>query len=439
MKRAVFFGCIVLVGVAAVALAWPVNKPNAPAQQNLNSHEWLGWRGPDQQNHSLVEGLQTNWSESAPKLDWTAEGCGAGYASISLAEGHLYTTGNFADGQGVVAFNAADGSQLWKTTLTEKVPKHGYQGSRCTPAVDGNRLYVVTSDGQIVCLNRADGVEVWSKDFRQEWNGKMMSGWGYSESPLVDGDWVLCTPGGNDAMIVALEKTSGREVWRSAVPDLGEHGKAGAGYSSIVISHAAGVKQYVQLIGRGVIGVRASDGKFLWGYNRVANGTANIPTPIVSGDYVFAATGYGAGSCLLKLSAAGDRVEAEEVYFLPGNKLQNHHGGMVKVGDYIYLGNAHNQGFPTCVEMMTGEIAWGGKLRGPGKGSAAITYCDGHVIFRYQSGEVACIEATPKDYNLKGVFTPEFVKSPSWAHPVVVAGKLFLREQDKLMCYSVTK
>jgi hypothetical protein len=165
----------------------------------------------------------------------------------------------------------------------------------------------------------------------RDFDGRMMSGWGYSESPLVDGDWVLCTPGSRRAMIVALDKMTGREVWRTAVPNLGDNGKEGAGYSSIVVSQGAGVKQYVQLVGRGVIGVRASDGKFLWGYNRVANGTANIPTPICTGDFVFASTGYGTGACLLKLVPSAGGVIAEEQYFLEAGTFQNHHGGMVLV------------------------------------------------------------------------------------------------------------
>ena len=241
-------------------------------------------------------------------------------------------------------------------------------------------------------------------------------------------------------MIVALDKLTGKDVWRAKVQEsaLGPKGKSGAAYSSIVVSHAAGVKQYVQLVGRGVIGIRASDGKFLWGYNGVANGTANIPTPIVSGDYVFCSTGYQTGSALLKLTKDGDGVKAEEKYFLDATKLQNHHGGMILKDGYIYCGHKHNNGFPICVEMETGKTVWGGEERGAGTGSAAVTYADGNLIFRYQSGEVALIEATPSGYKLKGSFKPAYIsKNPCWAHPVVVGGRLFLREQEKLMCYDV--
>ena len=267
----------------------------------------------------------------------------------------------------------------------------------------------------------------------------MHSGWGFSESPLVDGNLVLCTPGGPNATIVALNKKTGKEVWKCATPSIGGNGSDGAGYSSIVISQGAGVKQYVQLTGRGVIGVRAQDGEFLWGYNRVANGTANIPTPIVSGDHVFCSTGYGTGAALLRLNKAGRGVQAQEIYFLGGNVFQNHHGGMVLVGRHFYAGSGNNQGFPTCIEAKSGQITWGGKQRGEGGGSAAITYYDGHLVFRYQDGVVALIEATPEAYRVKGTLKPAHQERESWAHPVVANGKLYLREQNKLMCYDLSK
>jgi len=408
------------------------------ANENARSGSWPQWRGPQRDGLSTETGLNTNWQQHPPKLLWMSEGLGNGYASVSMDDGRLYTTGNLPQGQSVIAVDASSGSLQWKTNVTAENPRHSYEGSRSTPTLDGDRLYIVSSDGQIVCLNTADGQIRWQKSFRKEWNGKLMSGWGFSESPLVDGDWVLCTPGGTDAMIVALNKLTGEEVWRAAVPALGNKGRDGAGYSSIVVSNGAGVKQYVQLVGRGVIGVRAADGKFLWGYNDVANSTANIPTPLAMGDYIFCSTGYQTGAALLKLSADGEGVKAEEEYFLDAAKLQNHHGGMLLVGDYVYCGHKHREGFPICVRLADGQVAWGGDFRGPGKGSAGIVYADGHIVFRYEDGTVALIEATPDEYCLKGTFTPEYQEGKSWAHPVIVGGRLYLREQDKLMCYDLT-
>ncbi len=334
--------------------------------------------------------------------------------------------------------NQNDGDLVWEKNLTDRAPKHGYTGSRCTPTIDGDRLYVVTSDGAISCLHAKSGDVKWSHSFRK-WGGRMMSGWGFSESPLVDGDWVLCTPGGNKAMVVALNKMTGEEVWKSAAPPSEAEGKDGAGYSSIVISNGAGVKQYVTLVGRGLIGVRAKDGKLLWTYNQVANETANIPTAICHGDMVLASSGYkGGGTGMVKLSRDGDGVKAEEQYWLDRKELQNHHGGMVRVGDYVYLGHGHNKGFPACLEMATGNVVWGGaRNRGVGSGSAAVSLAGRSLVYRYESGELVVVEATPEGYEVRGVIKPEYQKGKSWAHPVICGGRMYLREQDKLMCYQL--
>lgn len=266
-----------------------------------------------------------------------------------------------------------------------------------------------------------------------------MSGWGYSESPLVDGDRLIVTPGAQDAVIVALDRHTGATIWNSAMPDdIGKRGKDGAGYSSIVISQAAGVKQYVQLTGRGVISIDAGDGTQLWSYNRIANGTANIPTPLVKGDFVFCSTGYGTGAALLEVKREGDRLVVEEKYFLDAKKMQNHHGGMIAYGDHIYCGHGHNNGFPLCIDFATGEEVWSGG-RGPGGGSAAILLADGHLYFRYEDGTMALIEASPERYNLKGSFKLATRNGKSWPHPVIVDGLLYARDQDALLCYDVRR
>ncbi len=193
----------------------------------------------------------------------------------------------------------------------------------------------------------------------------------------------------------------------------------------------------MQLLGNGVVSVRASDGKFLWGYDEVVNNVANIPTPIPIDDYIFVSTGYGTGSALLKLEKDGDGVVAKEEYFLKAKDLQNHHGGLIRLGDYIYCGHKHNEGFPICIEWKTGKTVWGGNERGPGKGSAAVTYADGNLIFRYQDGTVALIEASTSELKVKGEFHARVSRARKLVSPVVVDGMLYLREQDKVMCYDL--
>lgn len=409
------------------------------AEKDAGFGYWPQWRGGNRDGISSDTGLIQDWDASPPKLLWMAEGLGSGWASVSVVGRGIYTTGNLEDGQAVIALNAADGTVSWRRTVTDGVPGHSYPGARSTPSVDGDRLYVVTSDeetGGIACVRAADGSVLWEKGFKETWNGKMMSRWGFAESPLVDGDRVLCTPGAEDAMVVALDKMTGAEIWRSALPAEGDL-EAGAGYSSIVVSNGAGVKQYVQLVGCGVIGVRASDGQFLWSYEAVANDTANIPTCITRDAYVFSATGYNQGSGLVQLVTENNNdVKAEEVYFLDGRTLQNKHGGMVLVDGYLYLG--HYRGYPTCVEFKTGDIAWGGRRqRGVGRGQAAVVYADGNIIFRSSDGTVAMFAASPEGFQLKGTLEPAYQEGRSWAHPVVAGGRLYLREQDRLMCYDL--
>jgi outer membrane protein assembly factor BamB len=416
----------------ALGLALPAGLLAAPPA------DWPGWRGPNRDGLSTDQGLLPAWTASGPPLAWKTAGIGVGFSSVAIAGNRLYTMGDKAGAQQLMAFNPSDGKPLWTARIgapwTDEMG-----GPRGTPTVDGDLVYAIGTEGDLVCVEAATGKERWRKSLVRDFGGEMMSIWKFSESPLVDGDRVVVTPGAKNAALVALDKKTGKEIWRAPVPDLGSRGKDGAGYSSIVISNGGGVKQYIQLLGRGLVGVRASDGKFLWGNGRVANHVANISTPIVKDDYVFASTGYQTGSVLLQLAKAGDGVAAREVYFLEATTLQNHHGGLVLVGDHVYAGHGHNKGFPICVELKSGKVTWGGDIRNAGTGSAAVVYADGHLVFRYQNGTVVLIEAAPTGYKEKGSFAIPEVKDPSWSHPVVLDGVLYLREQDTLYAYDVRK
>ncbi len=393
--------------------------------------DWPQWRGPHRDGLSADTGLLREWPKGGPPLAWEVKGLGKGFSSVAVAAGRIYTLGDRQNGQYLIALNEADGKELWATPVGKSWADGG---PRSTPTVDGERVYALGAHGDLVCAETATGREVWRKNLAKDFAGHMMSSWGYSESPLVDGDRLVCTPGGADATLVALDKKTGDVVWKGPVP-----GGDGAGYASIMITEAGGVRQYIQLLGRGLVGLAAADGRFLWRYGRIANTTANIPTPLVHGDLVFCSTGYNTGSALLRLVSTGSGgVKAEEVYFLPPRVLQNHHGGLVPVGDYVYGGHGHNEGFPVCVELATGRVAWR-QDRGPGTGSAAVVYADGCVYFRYQNGVMALIEATPQAYHLKGTFRIPHNEAPSWPHPVVANGKLYLREGDWLLCYDVTR
>jgi len=271
--------------------AGPAEKKTAAGTAPASAAgSWPRWRGPNLDAHCPETGLMQQWPDGGPPLLWQVEGLGTGYAGVSVAGSKIFTMGRKSSEEHLMALNAADGSPLWSTPLG---PGRNQRGSNCTPTVDGDLVYAISIEGDLLCARTDNGETVWRKNFARDFGGKMMSSWGFSESPLVDGNLLLCTPGGAQAAMAALDKKTGRPVWTTAMPYGGSHGGDGAGYSSIVISRGAGVKQYVQLVGRGVIGVAADSGQLLWRYDRIANGTANIPTPIVSGDFVFCSTGYG--------------------------------------------------------------------------------------------------------------------------------------------------
>jgi outer membrane protein assembly factor BamB len=414
-----------------------VSRPPAAAAVTT---DWPQWRGLERNGRSAETALLQEWPEGGPPLAWKASGLGGGYSSVAVAGERIFTMGDLGDGQYVLALSRADGRQLWKTRVGE-THEDQYLGPRSTPTVDGDRIYAMSTGGDVVCLAAATGEKLWGRSLPGEFGGRLMKAmgtydWKFAESPLVDGDRVIVTPGAPDAVLVALDKTSGEEIWRAAIPELGEAGTDGAGYSSVVVSEAGGVRQYVQLVGRGVIGVEAASGRFLWGYNRVANNVANIATPLVQGDLVFASTGYGTGSVLLRLAADGDGIGAEEVYYLEADTMQNHHGGLILDGGHVYTGTGHNKGFPLAIELATGKVAWG-PIRNDGENSAAISYADGRIYMRYQNGLMILVEATPEEYRERGSFMIPEVEKESWSHPVVAGGKLYLREQDNLWVYDV--
>lgn len=397
--------------------------------------DWPQFRGPQRDGKSGETGLLKQWPDGGPKLLWKIEGLGKGYSTVSIAGGRIFTMGEIkregSASQSIIAYDVNTQKELWATPVGQP---HA-SGPRCTPTVDGELVYAIGTSGDLVCAEAATGKVVWRKNFEKDFGGRVMSMWKFSESPLVDGEKVVCTPGGPDAAIVALNKKTGEPIWKRGIPKIGDRGKDGAGYSSIVISEACGVRQYVQIMGRGAVSVAADDGRFLWGYNKIANDTANIPNPQVRGDYVFVTTAYSTGSALLKLSRDGGGVKAEEVYFLAPEQFENHHGGVVLAGEHVYGGRGGNNGTPVCLELLTGKIAW--QAKAPAKGSAAVLYADGHLLFRYDSGPVFLIEATPEAFKVKGRLDPLTGDGAAWPHPVIHDGKLYLRHDNLLLCYQL--
>lgn len=422
---------------ASVILAGLLLAP--AAELTVKPTDWPQYRGPNRDAISPEKGLLQKWPEKGPAKLWTVSGVGGGYSTVAVVDGFVFGTGKKDKKEHLWKLKESDGSEVWSTPFAD-VKDVGYgEGCRSTPCYAAGKVYAISPGGTLACVDADKGTVVWKKDFAdKEFGGKMMSGWGYSESVLVDGDKLICTPGGDAAAVAALNPKTGAVIWKTAVTKAG-----GAGYASPIKAEVGGVPMYITLLGKsgGVVGVHAKTGKLLWQYTKTANGTANIPSVVVKDDLVFTSTGYGdGGSALLKLKAdSKGGVTADELKYYSSKELQNHHGGMVAVGDYIYFGNAHNQGKPVCVEFKTGDIKWKEDASpGKGDGSAAVAYADGMLYFRYQNGVMVLLKADPKEFAFVSRFDiPEKSGKPSWPHPTIANGKLFLRDQDKLHCFNI--
>ncbi len=396
-------------------------------------YDWPQWRGPERTAVSRETGLLQNWPEKGPPLAWSVKGLGEGYSTPTVADGRIFLMGNRARVEWVVALEEGTGKQLWSAEVGPvRGGGGGYPGPRCSPTADGGLIYALGLNGDLVCLEAAAGKERWRKDLGKDFGGSV-GGWGYSESPLIDGDVLVCTPGGDRATLVALDKKTGDVIWRGAVAGL--RGKkrpfATAAYSSAVVAEVDGVKQYVQFLDGGAVGVAAKDGKLLWHYDRPANETANCATPVYHDGHVFAASAYTAGGGLVKLTRQAGEFRAEEVYFT--KRLRNQHGGVVLVDGYLYGSDEESL---TCLEFKTGKVQWAD--RDAGKGS--IAYADGRLYYRNEGGPIILAEANPRRYVECGRFEqPRQSGAPAWPHPVLANGKLYVRDQDVLLCYDVRR
>lgn len=387
--------------------------------------EWPQWRGPLRNGLSSETGLLKQWPEKGPAVSWSISNLGEGYGSVAIKAERIYVQGTFRGAESVVyCLNRADGKTLWMASLGAKANQDKGNGPRATPTLDGDKLYVLTENGDLACLREKDGSRVWGKNILKEFGGNNPK-WLISESPLVDGNRLIVSPGGSGAGIVALDKMTGAEIWRT------KELSAETGYASCIVADVGGVggvRSYINFTSKAAVGVRASDGKLMWSYANVANNVANCSTPVFADNKVFFSSAYGTGGALLKLSAQNGEVKAEEAYFT--KEMMNHHGGMVLVDGYLY---GFSNAILTCIEFNTGKVMW--KDRSVGKGS--ISYADGMLYLLGEKQLVGLAEANPNAYVEKGRFPINDRGWDSWAHPVVIGGKLYIRNQNELTCYDV--
>ena len=404
-KRVVLSGIVFLFLFAAEAMAQP-------------GANWPQWRGPNRDGISKESGLLKQWPAEGPPLVWKAVGAGRGYSSFSVASGKLYTLGLRGDREFVIAFDIANGKEAWAMAHGGKFENDRGDGPRGTPTVDGDRVYALGGDGDLSALDARTGKIVWSKNVLKEFGGSNIQ-WGISESPLVMGNKVLVNAGGRNASIVALNKDNGNVMWKSQSDE--------AGYSSAIPLQINGGTQVVFFTAARALGLDVNDGRLLWEYARPSNNVANVATPIARGNRIFISSDYGTGGGVVEIK---EDNKAQEIYFT--KDMRNHHSSSVLVGDYLY---GFSSAILTAMRFDSGEIAW--RDRSVGKGS--LVFADGHLYCFSENGVVGLVEATPAGYKEKGRFRIAQDSLPTWTHPVVAGGRLYLRDQDTIYAYDVNE
>ena len=399
---------------------------------SASANDWPQWRGPQRDGISQEKGLLKEWPKDGPKLQWKVTDVGSGYSTPAVVGGRLYLLGNDGvENEFVEALDAKDGKRIWQKHIGKVgKPKQqpNFPAARSTPTVEGEVLYALGSDGDLACIEISNGNVRWQKNLQTDFHGTAGI-WAYSESPLVDGGTLICTPGGAEATLVALNKKNGEVIWKCAVP-----GGDPAAYASAIVVETGGVKQYVQLLQKGLVGVEAKSGKFLWRFEKpTSRFNANIPTPVASDSFIYAASA-GTGGGLVRLKSEGGGIQAEQVYFEA--KLPTAIGGAIKIGEYLYGTTAQAM---LCIEFATGKVKWEERALG----AASLCYADGRLYLHGENGEAALVEPSPESYRSKGNFTPPDEPTHSnpmekaWAYPVVSNGRLYLRDHNLLWCYDV--
>ncbi|HEV8369381.1 MAG TPA: PQQ-binding-like beta-propeller repeat protein [Pyrinomonadaceae bacterium] len=398
------------VMVLAVVL---VSLSEAAAQA---TGDWPQWRGANRDGISKETGLLKQWPAEGPALVWKATGAGAGYSSLAIASERIFTMGVRGGREYVIAFDVATGKEVWATANGGVFSNDKGDGPRGTPTVDGDRLYALGGNGDLSCLETKSGRVVWTMNILQKFGGSNPR-WGISESPLVIGEKVLVNAGGPDASVIALNKKDGSLVWKSQSDP--------AGYSSAMPVQIGGTTQVVFFTEQRALGVDLKDGRFLWSYPRAANDVANVATPVVRGNRVFISSDYGTGAGLVEIKADGT---AQEVYFT--KEMRNHHSSSILIGDYLY---GFSSGILTAMRFDTGAVAW--RDRSVGKGS--LVFADGHFYAFSENGVVGLLEANPTAYVEKGRFRIQQGSLPTWTHPVIAGGRLYLRDQNTIYAFDV--
>jgi outer membrane protein assembly factor BamB len=411
---------LTLALASGLFLPVPVES-SAQAGKGKEIAGWYQFRGPNRDAISPDTGLLKDWPSGGPPLLWKATGLGTGYSSVSISGNTLFTMGEAGGKSQLLALSVADGKVLWKQNVGEAGnPGNQGAGPRGTPATDGTLVFALGQCGELVCARAANGAVVWQKSLERDFGGNRPQ-WGWAESPLLDGNFVMVSPGSSRASVVALQKSTGAPAWQAKA-------RGSAHYTSLAVADIGGVRQYLYFNDQCVAGIAAANGQVAWSADRSGQ-TAIASTPMYKDGMVFVASGYGVGHTAFRISGGGGRFQAQKAY--EGKELINHHGGMVLVGDHVY---GTDEAALKCMELKTGKVLW--QDRCVGKGS--VISADGHLIVRGEGGGIALVEASPAGYKAHGQFSvPKSGGNGAWANPVVFGGKLYIRDWETLLCYDV--
>ena len=407
-------------------------QEQAPAAAKAsNAGYWPQWRGPDRTNVARDTGLLKSWPKEGPPLIWTAKGLGSGVPSLSVAGGRIFTLGNHDEQEHLVALAEDGGKVLWKTPIGPAIKSAGVMQwlSQRTPTVDGDRVYGVSARGILSCCEVDTGKELWRKDYAKDFDGKI-GAWGFCDFPLVDGDRLICTPGGDMATLVALDKKTGAVVWQCPIP--GQRST----YGGLIRAEIDGVPMYIHQLDGGIFGVSPA-GKLLWKVEVQKTSMGNVHTALIRDDLVFFSCGWGVKGSLLRVRPNKDVVETEAIY-ANSQSLESWLGSSVLAGDFVHTSSGQR------IEWKTGKTIE--RLRIQPR--STMTYADGRLVHRDGgTGVVMLHEVTPDGYVKRGEFAPpaadkadkpaKAVSTPPWTFPVIAGGRLYLRDQNVLFCYDL--
>ncbi len=389
--------------------------------------DWPQWRGMNRDGISRETNLLKEWPEEGPKLIWSFEGLGAGYSSVAVSKSVIFTTGEIDANEAVFALDI-NGNLLWKTTYGPRW-KDSYQAMRSTPTIDGDNIYVVSGMGKVVCLERKTGNIVWSANPVEQFSAEYHR-WGIADSPLIIDDMVICSPGGENASVVAYHKLTGKLIWQS-------HGLSDvASFCSPILVERGGKKIIVTTLSETFVGIDASNGRTLWKdtFNDYQDDPKDINpvSPVYYNGSIYTTSGYDDGGALYDLSEDGlsiSRRWADET-------LDVHIGGVVLVDGYIYGANwlSNSKGNWVCLEWKTGKVMYEEKWMNKG----SIIFADG-LLYCYteKKGEVGLVRPTPDKFSLVSHFKIPLGSGQRWAHPAISDGRLYIRRGEALMVFDI--